>query len=58
MSDKMRPKDSIHQVIAELKKHYTLEALDSRSQLEQRLTAVKQKKHRDQWPIYLIDPEH
>jgi hypothetical protein len=34
-----------------------MEALDSKAQLEQKLTAVKESKKKAQWPIYLIDPE-
>jgi hypothetical protein len=45
-------------VIAALKKHYTLEAFDSRAELDQKLAAFKESKYRQQWPIYLIDPEH
>ena len=41
MNDKIRPKDSIHEVIRALKKHYTLEALDSKSELDQKLAAFK-----------------
>jgi hypothetical protein len=33
MNDKMRPKDSINEIIAQLKKHYTLDTLDSRIDL-------------------------
>mgnify|MGYP006897116695 CR=1 FL=1 len=57
MNDKIRPKDSIHEVIAALKRHYTLEAYDSRSQVDAKLAAFKESKHKPQWPIYLIDPE-
>lgn len=33
MNDKMRPKDSINDIIHQLKKHYTLDTLDSRNDL-------------------------
>ena len=56
MADKIHPKDSTNEVIAQLKKHYTLEALDSREELSQRLAAVKESRYKQQWPIYLIDP--
>lgn len=57
MNDKMRPKDSINDIIAQLKKHYTLETLDSRHDLDQKLKNIREDKGKPHWPIYIIDPE-
>jgi hypothetical protein len=41
MSEKIRPRDSMAAVVAQLKKHYSLESVDCRQQLESKIAGIK-----------------
>jgi hypothetical protein len=43
--------------LKEIQRHYSLEAIDSSAQLEGRLTAIREQKGSQKWPIYVVNPE-
>jgi hypothetical protein len=57
MGARIKSSDSLSTLLRELQRHYSLEAVDSITQLQGRLMAIREQKGNQKWPIYVIDPE-
>lgn len=57
MGARIKSGEAVSPLLRELQRHYSLEAIESNAQVAARLTAIREQKGSQKWPIYVIDPE-